>query len=250
MMPNASVESNPPQDPATEDEGTIDLANLTVSGDIFAGNESGAETVAIQETVVSTLTAPGDDAAPLDQKPSIAEAIDSASKVPKDSCHEVIIQQVNDLKTKNKFNHEDLTKISCEAKRHLYECNDYHLQIMQYKLAFGAGTSRILARSDGSINHSNDGKIIMASTVLQFDIERIKSLGAFYAAQKKYFTLLGEMQEIEDEIKHSLATTIETGVASDGFYDEMEETRGRIADMEESCLGVREGWLGWLDELS
>ncbi|CAD0095320.1 unnamed protein product [Aureobasidium vineae] len=228
-MPDTSVESSPLHAPATGAEGAIDLAILTVSGD---------------------------NAALSDQKPSNVEAIviqdatDSASTVPKDNCHEVIIQQVNHLKTKNNFNHENLTRIYEEVNQHLFECNDHHLQIVQYKFVFGTGNSRIIGRPDGSINHFNNEKIVLATKVLEFDIKRVKSLGAFFVAQKRYFNLLGEMKEIEVEIKQLLASAIETGAAPDGFYDEMEETRGRIANMEESRIGMREGWLEWLDELS
>jgi len=179
----------------------------------------------------------------------------STSPVPRDvSPHQkpsyhIAIHKLDDLKTKNIFNLDDLEALQTEIDRHLAECNDHHFQISQYRLAFGAGTSPIFTCPDGSLNHDNSVKLDMATRVLKFDIDRAKSLGDFYSAQKEFFRLIEKFKEVEMEIQQLLHDLIEHGITCQSFRDEMQESEVRMVIIEESRVRRTEGWLEWLSEL-
>lgn len=161
----------------------------------------------------------------------------------------IAINQLDDLKTKNIFNLNDLEKLQDEFNRHLTECNDHHFQITQYKLNYGAGNARILTCPDGSINHFNMMKLDLTTKVLNFDIKRAKSLAAFYAAQKSFFRLIEKFKEVEMEIQQLLHGLVEHGITCESFRTEMSESKGRIAVIEESRVTRKEGWLEWFNKL-
>jgi len=163
--------------------------------------------------------------------------------------YDIAIHQLDDLKTKNIFNLDDLETLQIEIDRHLAECNDHHFQITQYRLAFGAGNSPIFTCPDGSLNHHNSIKLDMATRVLKFDTNRAKSLTAFYSAQKKFFESLGKFKEVEMEIQQLLRDLIEHGITCQNFRDEMRESEARMVFIEESRVRRMEGWLEWLGEL-
>jgi hypothetical protein len=161
----------------------------------------------------------------------------------------IAINQLDDLKTKNIFNLNDLEKLQDEVNRHLTECNDHYLQITQYKLNYGAGNARILTCPDGSINLFNTMKLDLTTKVLKFDTKRARSLAAFYSAQKQFFQLIEKFKEVEMEIQELLHGLVEHGITCESFRTEMMESEGRIAVIEESRVTRKEGWLEWLDEL-
>jgi hypothetical protein len=162
--------------------------------------------------------------------------------------YHIIIRQLDDLKTKNTFNLNDLETLQDEINKHLIECQDHYLQVTQLKLAHGAGNSRILFCSDKNLIHDYRVELALSTTILDFDIERAKSLGAFYSAQKKFFRLIDEFKEVEMEIQRLLRGLIEQGDAHEDLHVEMEESEARMVIIEESRVTRREGWLEWLDE--
>ena len=187
--------------------------------------------VALQDSTYSTLDVPRHVSPP--QRPS----------------YDIAIHQLDDLKIRNIFNLDDLETLQTEIDRDLAECNDHHFQITQYRLAFGAGTSPISTRSDGSLNHDNSVKLDMATRVLKFDINRAKSLSDFYSAQKEFFRLIEKFKEVEMEIQQLLRDLIEHGITCQSFRDEMRESEVRMVIIEESRVRRTEGWLEWLSEL-
>jgi hypothetical protein len=76
-----------------------------------------------------------------------------------------------------------------------------------------------------------------------------KSLGASYAAQKKFFKLIDEFKRVETEMQELLRGAIEQGEAHEDFYVELEESEARMIIIEGSRVTRREGWLEWLNEL-
>jgi hypothetical protein len=177
----------------------------------------------------------------------------STSIVSRDSrqkpAYALAIHQLDVLKTKNIFNLNDLETLQDEVDKRLAECNDHYLQITQYKLAFGAGNSRILTCPDGSLNHHNSIKLDLGSRILEFDIKRAESLAAFYSAQKKFFDLIEKFKQVEMEIQLLLRGLVEHGIACQSFRTKMLESEGRLDIIEESRVTRAEGWLEWLDEL-
>ncbi|KAH0284424.1 hypothetical protein M436DRAFT_61775 [Aureobasidium namibiae CBS 147.97] len=184
--------------------------------------------IALQDSTYSTSAVPRD--VPPRQKPSYG----------------IAIHQLDDLKTKNIFNLDDLETLQIEIDRHLAECNDHHFQITQYRLAFGAGNSPIFTCPDGSLNHDNSVKLDLATRVLKFDTNRAKSLTTFYSAQKEFFTLIEKFKEVEMEIQELLRDLIEHGITSQNFRDEMQESEARMVIIEESRVRRMEGCLEWL----
>ncbi|KAG9964029.1 hypothetical protein KCU61_g3092, partial [Aureobasidium melanogenum] len=166
----------------------------------------------------------------------------AATIVPED-----IIRQFNNLKAKNILNHEELLERRLNTNNHLFKCDHYNLQVTQYRLVFSGGSPLICTRPDGSINHFNSAKISLAIRLLEFDQKRAASLSAFYAAQKEYFKLIGEMKETEVEIQQLLSSLNKDGQEED---DEMHESRERFTLLEETRVQMMESWLEWLEELS
>jgi hypothetical protein len=162
--------------------------------------------------------------------------------------YHIVIRQLDDLKTKNTFNLNDLETLQDEINKHLIECQDHYTQVTQLKLAHGAGNSPILFCSDKTLIHDYRFKLALSTTILEFDIERAKSLGAFYSAQKKFFKLIDEFKEVEMEMQRLLRGLIEQGDAHEDLHVEMEESEARMVIIEESRVTRRESWLEWLDE--
>jgi hypothetical protein len=162
--------------------------------------------------------------------------------------YHTVICQLDDLKTKNTFNLNDLETLQDEINKHLIQCQDHYTQVTQLKLAHGAGNSPILFCSDKNLIHDYRFKLALTTTILEFDIERAKSLGAFYSAQEKFFKLIDEFKEVEVEMQRLLRGLIEQGDAHEDLHVEMEESEARMVIIEESRVTRREGWLEWLDE--
>jgi hypothetical protein len=160
----------------------------------------------------------------------------------------IVIRQLDDLKTKNIFNLNNLETLQDQINKHLIQCQDHYLQVTQLKLAHGAGNSPILFCSDKNLIHDYRVRLALSTTILDFDIERAKSLGAFYSAQKKFFKLIDEFKEVEIEIQRLLHGLIKQGDAHEDLHVEMEESEARMVIIEESRVTRREGWLEWLDE--
>lgn len=186
---------------------------------------------------------------------TLQDGTESTSSVSRDvsprqkRSYDFAIHQLDDLKTRNIFNLDDLEKLQHKVDGHLAECNDRYFQITQYRLAFGAGNSTISTCPDGSLNHHNSVKLDMATRVLKFDIDRAKSLRDFYSAQKEFFKLIEKFKKVEMEIQELLRGLIEHGITCQSFRDEMLGSEGRMAIIEESRVTRIEGWLEWLDEL-
>lgn len=158
-----------------------------------------------------------------------------------------IIRQVNYLKAKNLSKHDESRTTHADVNKHLAECINHYLQVTSYRLVFSAGSPLILARPDGSINHFNSEKISLAMKLLEFDRKRAISLRAFYDAQREFFSLIKEMKETEVGIQQLLGS-----IAKDGDEDhpELQESKGRIALLEQTRTQMRETWLELLEELS
>lgn len=163
--------------------------------------------------------------------------------------YDIAVRQLDDLKTKNIFNLDELEILQDQINHYLIQCNDHYRQITQYKLIFGAGNSRIFTCPDGSLNHHNSVKLDMATRLLDFDINRAKSLGDFYSAQKEFFRLIEKFKEVELEIQELLHGLVEHGITCQSFRGEMMESEGRMIIIEESRVTRMEGWLEWMDEL-
>jgi hypothetical protein len=162
--------------------------------------------------------------------------------------YHIAICQLDDLKTKNTFNLNDLETLQDEINKHLIQCQDHYTQVTQLKLAHGAGNSPILFCSDKNLIHDYRFKLTLSTTILDFDIKRAKSLGAFYSAQRKFFRLIGEFKEVEMEMQRLLRGLFEQGDAHEDLHVEMEESEARMVIIEDSRVTRREGWLEWLDE--
>lgn len=163
--------------------------------------------------------------------------------------YHIAVRQLDDLKTKNIFNLDELEILQDEINRYLIECNDHYRQITQYRMVFGAGNSPVFTCPDGSLNHHNSIKLDMASRLLQFEINRANSLSDFYSAQKEFFKLIEKFKEVEMEIQELLRDLIEHGITCQSFREEMLESEGRMVIIEESRVTRMEGWLEWMDEL-
>jgi hypothetical protein len=198
---------------------------------MMADTDTHTQTLALQNDVDSTLIVSGDFALP--------------SRPPS---YHIVICQLDDLKTKNTFNLNDLEILQDEINKHLIQCQDHYTQVTQLKLAHGAGNSPILFCSDKTLIHDYRFKLALSTTILEFDIERAKSLGAFYSAQKKFFKLIDEFKEVEMEMQRLLRGLIEQGDAHEDLHVEMEESEARMVIIEESRVTRRESWLEWLDE--
>jgi hypothetical protein len=199
---------------------------------MMADTDAHTQTLALQNDTDSTSDVSGDFALP--------------SKPPS---YHIIIRQLDDLKTKNTFNLDDLETLQDEINKHLIQCQDHYTQVTQLKLAHGAGNSPILFCTDKDLIHDYRFKLALSSTILDFDIERAKSLGAFYSAQKKFFRLIEEFKEVEMEMQRLLRGLIEQMDAHEDLHVEMEESEARMIIIEESRVTRREGWLEWLNEL-
>jgi hypothetical protein len=193
---------------------------------------TGEQVVTSRENVISTFNASGD--------------LTSSSKSPS---YYIIIRQLDDLKTKNTFNLNDLEILQDEVNHHLIKSQDHYRQVIQLRVAYEAGLPRIKTRPDGSIDPLNSRKLDLATMVLEFDMKSTRSLGTAYSAQKKFFKLIDEFKRVEMEMHQLLRGVIEQGEAHEDFYVELEESEARMTIIEESRLTRREGWLEWLDEL-
>jgi hypothetical protein len=194
--------------------------------------EISVQAVASRENIISTL--------------NVSEDLASPSRPP---CYYTIIRQLDDLKTKNTFNLNDLEILQDEVNHHLIKSQDHYRQVIQLRLAYGAGLSRIKTRPDGSIDPLNARKLDLVTMVLKFDIKSTKSLGASYSAQKKFFKLIEEFKRVELEMQELLHGAIEQGEAHEDFYVELEESEARMIIIEASRVTRKEGWLEWMDEL-
>jgi hypothetical protein len=203
-----------------------------MADNIATNIEIPVQAVASRESIISTL--------------NVSEDLASPSKLPS---YYTIIRQLDDLKTKNTFNLNDLEILQDEVNHHLIKSQDHYRQVIQLQLAYGAGLSRIKTRPDGSIDPLNARKLDLATMVLKFDIKSTKSLGASYSAQKKFFKFIEEFKRVELEMQELLRGAIEQGEAHEDFYVELEESEARMIVIEASRVTRKEGWLEWMDEL-
>jgi hypothetical protein len=185
---------------------------------------------------------------PQDYTDSTSDVSGDLALPSKPPSYHIVIRQLDDLKTKNTFNLNDLETLQDEINKHLIQCQDHYTQVTQLKLAHGAGNSPILFCSDKNLIHDYRFKLALSTTILEFDIERAESLNAFYSAQKKFFRLIEEFKEVEMEMQRLLRGLIEQGDAHEDLHVEMEESEARMVIIEESRVTRREGWLEWLDE--
>jgi hypothetical protein len=192
-------------------------------------------TAASDDTHTKVITSPEDTGA----LSNVSENLASPSRPPS---YHIIVRQIDNLKTKNTFNLNDLETLQDEVNKHLTKCQDHYLQITQLKLIHGAGLSN-------GINTLDSNKLDLASLLLDHDIKRAKSLSAFYLDLKKFFKLIGGFKEVEMEIQRILRGLIEQGDAHEDLHVEMEESEARMVIIEEGRITRREGWLEWLDEL-
>jgi hypothetical protein len=201
--------------------------------DNMATNEDTLTQVATsRENVISTF--------------DVSEDLVSPSKSPS---YYAIVRQLDDLKTKNTFNLHDLEELQDEVNHHLIKSQDHYRQVIQLRLAYGAGLSRIKTCPDGSIDPLNARKLNLATMVLEYEMKSTKSLGASYAAQTKFFKLIDEFKKVEIEMQQLVRDAIEQGEAHEDFYVELEESEARMIIIEGSRVTRREGWLEWLNEL-
>jgi hypothetical protein len=197
-----------------------------------AHNDIHIQVATSRENILSTLNASDDLASP--------------SKPPS---YYTIIRQLDDLKAKNTFNLHDLEELQDEINHHLIKSQDHYRQVIQLRIAYGAGLSRIKTRPDGSIDSLNARKLDLATMVLEFDTKSTRSLGAAYSAQKKFFKLIDEFKRVELEMQELLRGTFEQGETHEDFFVELEESEARMVIIEGSRVTRKEGWLEWLDEL-
>ncbi|THX22587.1 hypothetical protein D6D12_09048 [Aureobasidium pullulans] len=153
---------------------------------------------------------------------------------------DLVIQRIDQLKSKNKNAIAEVARVRTEVNRHLVECQDHCLQLTQWRFVYGPAISVITIGHNNTISAYETHKIALASKLVEHDIKRIGSLSAFYRTQKQYFRLLEVMKKTEGEIQEA------SGEASREFMDSKE----RVEMLEQSRVQVTETWLEWLEELA
>ncbi|THZ23593.1 hypothetical protein D6C91_03611 [Aureobasidium pullulans] len=153
---------------------------------------------------------------------------------------DLVIQRIDQLKSRNKNAIAEIARVQTEVNRHLVECQDHYLQLTQWRFVYGPAISVITIGHNNTISAYETQKIALASRLVEQDIKRIKSLGTFYRTQKQYFRLLEVMKKTEVEIQE------ESGEASREFMDSKE----RVEMLEQSRISMTETWLEWLEELT
>ncbi|THW82266.1 hypothetical protein D6D15_10291 [Aureobasidium pullulans] len=153
---------------------------------------------------------------------------------------DLVIQRIDQLKSRNKNAIAEIARVQTEVNRHLVECQDHYLQLTQWRFVYGPGISVITIGHNNIISAYETQKIALASRLVEHDIKRIKSLGAFYRTQKQYFGLLEVMEKTEFEIQEA------SREADLGFMDSKE----RVKMLEQFRVQMTEIWLEWLKELT
>ncbi|TIA69536.1 hypothetical protein D6C76_07816 [Aureobasidium pullulans] len=153
---------------------------------------------------------------------------------------DLVIQRIDQLKSKNKNAIAEVARVRTEVNRHLIECQDHYLQLTQWRFVYGPAISVITIGHDNTISAYETYKIALASKLVEHDIKRIQSLSAFYRTQKQYFRLLEVMKKREAEIQEA------SGQANLEFLDSKE----RVEMLEQSRIFMTETWLEWLEELA
>ncbi|THY46231.1 hypothetical protein D6C98_07543 [Aureobasidium pullulans] len=153
---------------------------------------------------------------------------------------DLVIQRIDQLKSKNKNAIAEVARVRTEVNRHLVECQDHYLQLTQWRFVYGPAISVITIGHNNTISAYETQKIALASKLVEHDIKRIGSLSAFYRTQKQYFRLLEVMKKTEGEIQEA------SGEASREFMDSKE----RVEMLEQSRVQMTETWLEWLEELT
>lgn len=153
---------------------------------------------------------------------------------------DLVIQRIDQLKSKNKNAIAEVARVRTEVNRHLVECQDHCLQLTQWRFVYGPAISVITIGHNNTISAYETQKIALASKLVEHDIKRIGSLSAFYRTQKQYFRLLEVMKKTEGKIQEA------SGEASREFMDSKE----RVEMLEQSRVQMTETWLEWLEELA
>ncbi|TIA38610.1 hypothetical protein D6C78_03904 [Aureobasidium pullulans] len=153
---------------------------------------------------------------------------------------DLVIQRIDQLKSRNKNAIADIARVRTEVNRHLVECQDHCLQLTQWRFVYGPVISVITIGHNNTISAYETQKIALASKLVEHDIKRIGSLSAFYRTQKQYFRLLEVMKKTEGEIQEA------SGEASREVMDSKE----RVEMLEQSRVQMTETWLEWLEELA
>jgi hypothetical protein len=153
---------------------------------------------------------------------------------------DLVIQRIDQLKSRNKNAIAEIARVQTEVNRHLVECQDHCLQLTQWRFVYGPAISVITIGHNNTVSAYETQKIALASRLVEHDIKRIGSLSAFYRTQKQYFRLLEVMKKTEGEIQEA------SGVASREFMDSKE----RVEMLEQSRVQMTETWLEWLEELA
>ena len=153
---------------------------------------------------------------------------------------DLVIQRIDQLKSKNKNAIAEIARVQTDVNRHLVECQDHYLQLTQWRFVYGPAISVITIGHNNTISAYETLKIALASRLVEHDIKRIKSLSAFYRTQKQYFRLLEVMKKREAEIQEA------SGQANLEFLDSKE----RVEMLEQSRISMTETWLEWLEELA
>ncbi|KAG2167746.1 hypothetical protein VTO58DRAFT_105379 [Aureobasidium pullulans] len=153
---------------------------------------------------------------------------------------DLVIQRIDQLKSRNKNAIAEIARVQTEVNRHLVECQDHCLQLTQWRFVYGPAISVITIGHNNTISAYETHKIALASRLVEHDIKRIGSLSAFYRTQKQYFRLLEVMKKTEGEIQEA------SGEASREFMDSKE----RVEMLEQSRVQMTETWLEWLEELA
>ncbi|THX01616.1 hypothetical protein D6D13_08776 [Aureobasidium pullulans] len=153
---------------------------------------------------------------------------------------DLVIQRIDQLKSRNKNASAEIARVQTEVNRHLVECQDHYLQLTQWRFVYGPAISVITIGHNNTISAYETQKIALASKLAEHDIKRIGSLSAFYRTQKQYFWLLEVMKKTEGEIQEA------SGEASREVMDSKE----RVEMLEQSRVQMTETWLEWLEELA
>lgn len=153
---------------------------------------------------------------------------------------DLVIQRIDQLKSKNNNAIAEVARVRTEVNRHLVECQDHCLQLTQWRFVYGPAISVITIGHNNTISAYETPKIALTSKLVEHDIKRIGSLSNFYRTQKQYFRLLEVMKKTEGEIQEA------SGEASREFMGSKE----RVEMLERFRVQMTETWLEWLEELA
>ena len=153
---------------------------------------------------------------------------------------DLVIQRIDQLKSKNKNAIAEVARVQTEVNRHLVEYQDHYLQLTQWRFVYGPAISVITIGHNNTISVYEIQKIALALKLVEHDIKRIESLSAFYRTQMQYFSLLEVMKKTELEIQEA---SREAGL-------EFVESKDRVRMLEQSRVQMTETWLEWLKELA